>query len=169
MQKANKPEVGKSRRRFLAAGATVVAGGAAASSAKSQTRSDSGEAGLLDRLVRAQSDPGRRILLRNGIVMSMDPQTGDFEKADVLIEGKKIVAVGPNLAVPERSALLVNAAGMIVMPGFIDTHHHQYETVLRSILADGVLGPASDGPRNYMATIQEVFTPVYLPEDAYIS
>ena len=25
------------------------------------------------------------------------------------------------------------------MPGFIDGHHHQFETCLRSVLADGIL------------------------------
>ena len=41
--------------------------------------------------------PGRRYLIRGGAVMSMDPKVGDFPQADVLVEGKKIVAVGPNL------------------------------------------------------------------------
>src|SRR5438445_12053466 len=36
---------------------------------------------------------GRRVLIRGGAVMSMDPQVGDFPVADVLIEGKKIRAV----------------------------------------------------------------------------
>jgi 5-methylthioadenosine/S-adenosylhomocysteine deaminase len=151
------PERTKSRRNFLAAGVGAVAG---ASLLPAQT---------FDRLIKSQADPKRRVLLRGGIVMSLDPKVGDFESADVLIEGKKILAVGPNLAASSSSALVVDAAGMIVMPGFVDTHHHQYETVLRGILADGVLGPVSDGPRNYMATIQGVFTPIYLPEDAHIS
>jgi len=30
----------------------------------------------------------------------------------------------------------IEAANMIVMRGFIDTHHHQYETILRGIIAD---------------------------------
>jgi 5-methylthioadenosine/S-adenosylhomocysteine deaminase len=56
------------------------------------------------------------------------------------------------------------------MPGFIDTHHHQYETVLRSILADGLLGQnPADGSKTYVSVIQGIFTPAYLPEDAYIS
>src|SRR5213079_579421 len=81
--------------------------------------------------------PGRRYLIRGGSVMSMDPSVGDFPQADVLIEGKKILAVGQNIKA--SGAAVIDARGKIVMPGFIDTHHHQFETVLRSFLADGVL------------------------------
>ena len=41
--------------------------------------------------------PGRRYVLRGGSVMSMDPQVGNFAQGDVLIEGNKILDVGPNL------------------------------------------------------------------------
>src|SRR5438067_2151884 len=61
--------------------------------------------------------PGRRILIRGGSVMSMDPQVGDFPQADVLIEGKKILAVGRNLFA--GNAAEIDARGRIVMPGFI--------------------------------------------------
>jgi cytosine/adenosine deaminase-related metal-dependent hydrolase len=99
----------------------------------------------------------------------MDRQVGDFERADVLIQGKKIVSVGPNLAAPGQ-AILVNAAGMIVMPGMIDTHHHQYQTILRSILADGILPRVPMPPKNnYNSVIGGIFTPAYLPEDARIA
>jgi cytosine/adenosine deaminase-related metal-dependent hydrolase len=145
------------RRGLFKVGAALVAG-AGSSSAQS------------DRLLRSQSDPNRRILLQGGVVLSMDPKVGDFEKGDVLIEGKKIAAVGPNLAASARSAIVVNATDRIVMPGFIDTHHHQYETLLRSILADGLLGIGGDsGGKTYVSVIQGIFTPVYLPDDAYIS
>src|SRR5262245_26269772 len=77
-----------------------------------------------------------RILLKGGTVLTMDRTIGDFENADVLIEGKKIVAVQPNL---KADAQVIDASHTIVMPGFIDTHHHQYETLLRGILADGLL------------------------------
>ena len=40
---------------------------------------------------------GRRILIKGGAVMSMDPAVGNFEQGDVLIEGKRILAVGRNL------------------------------------------------------------------------
>src|SRR3981189_2659664 len=44
---------------------------------------------------------GARYLIRGGRVMTMDPSMpnkGEFAKADVLVEGKHIKAVGPNLS-----------------------------------------------------------------------
>ncbi len=114
---------------------------------------------------------GRRYVIRGGHVTSMDPAVGDFVKADVLVEGKKIVAVGPNLHA--GGAAEIDARGKIVMPGFIDTHHHQFETALRSFLANGVLindqsGSASANP-SYFEYILLTFAPVYRAEDVYIS
>jgi len=114
---------------------------------------------------------GRRYVIRGGIVMSMDPKVGNFVKADVLVEGKKILAVGPNLRAGDAGE--IDARGRIVMPGFIDTHHHQFETALRSYLPDGVLindGSASRASdRTYFERILLTFAPVYRPEDVYIS
>jgi cytosine/adenosine deaminase-related metal-dependent hydrolase len=115
--------------------------------------------------------PGRRYIIRGGSVMSMDPKVGDFPQADVLVEGKKILAVGPNLRA--GNAAEIDARGRIVMPGFIDTHHHQFETALRSFLADGILindGTGSpSGSITYYEYILQKFAPVYRPQDVYIN
>lgn len=147
------PGASVSRREFLVASPLGLAGALAAGSLQAAE-----PAGIAP----ASGAPGQRLLLKNGIVLTLDPRIGDFERADVLIEGARIAAVGPDL---EAEAITVDATGMIVMPGFIDTHHHQYQTILRSVLADGIL----TGPRSYVSEIQGVFTPVYAPEDAYIS
>jgi 5-methylthioadenosine/S-adenosylhomocysteine deaminase len=115
---------------------------------------------------------GRRYVIRGGYVMSMDPRVGDLAQGDVLVEGKKILAVGPNLK-PGSGAGVINATGRIVMPGFIDTHHHQFETALRSFLANGVLindgsGSPSANPTYYEYILLK-FAPVYRPEDVYIN
>ena len=114
---------------------------------------------------------GRRYVIRGGHVMSMDPAVGYFVEGDVLVEGKKIVAVGQNLDV--RGAARIDARGRIVMPGFIDTHHHQFETALRSFLADGLLfndgDPSGHGAINYFQYILGKFAGFYRPEDVYIS
>jgi cytosine/adenosine deaminase-related metal-dependent hydrolase len=115
--------------------------------------------------------PGRRILIRGGAVMSLDPAVGDFARADVLIEGRKIVAVGPNLSA--GGASVIDARGRIVMPGFIDTHHHLFETSLRSWLADGILindlSNTPSGNQTYFENILLRFAPVYRPQDVYIN
>ncbi len=115
--------------------------------------------------------PGTRYVVRGGSVMSMDPKVGDFARADVLVEGKKIKAIAPSINA--GSADVIDATGRIVMPGFVDTHHHQFETALRSFLADGVLindGSGSpSGSTTYFEFILLKFAPVYRPQDVYIN
>jgi 5-methylthioadenosine/S-adenosylhomocysteine deaminase len=116
--------------------------------------------------------PNRRYVIRGGSVMSMDyPNVGDFAQADVLVEGNIIVGVGPRI--PAGTADVIDATGRIVMPGFIDTHHHQFETALRSYLADGVLindgSGTPSGSTTYYEFILNKFAPVYRPQDVYIN
>jgi 5-methylthioadenosine/S-adenosylhomocysteine deaminase len=111
--------------------------------------------------VAAQSSTpiqGDRILLKGGCVLSLDPQVGDFDVADVLIEGTRIAAVGPNLT---ATATVVDASNAIVMPGFIDTHRHMWQGTLRNILPNGLL---SDYVRDILMTAR----PVMRPEDVRI-
>jgi len=146
-----------SRRRFLKSGTAGLVAGALASGA------------ALPGSLAAQNEgapagsgaSGRRVLLRGGIVLSMDPQVGDFERADVLIEGKKIAAVGPNLQA--SGAAVIDATDRIVLPGFIDTHHHHYQAILRSLIADGLLA------EDYGRVINNpgALNAFYQPEDAY--
>ena len=155
-----------SRRKFLTgAAATGVAAAGLNLFAPRPVAADDGDAPA------DSGRPGRRYVIRGGSVMSMDPHVGDFPRADVLVEGKKILAVGPNLHV--GGAAEIDARGRIVMPGFIDTHHHQFETALRSFLADGVLindGSGSpSGSTTYFEFILLKFAPVYRPQDVYIN
>jgi len=103
----------------------------------------------------AVPDGRRRVLLKGGVVLSLDPKVGDFEQADVLIEGKTIAAVGPNLNAGD--ALVVDCKGTIVMPGFITTHHHQYETLQRSLIPDGLLQGAWP-QESYGSAVQNIWT-----------
>jgi len=155
---------GSSRRQFLALGASAL-GAAAATLAPASALGALEQAGL----PQATGTSHRRYLLKGGAVLSMDPNVGDFARGDVLIEGKKIVAVGADLQA--SGATVVDAAGTVVMPGFIDTHHHQYETALRSFLADGLLAPDGlpHGEKNYLDYILGLLTPVFRPEDAFVA
>jgi cytosine/adenosine deaminase-related metal-dependent hydrolase len=48
----------------------------------------------------------------------------------VLIEGRTIAAVGR--AVPVGDAEVIDASGMLVLPGFVDTHRHTWQSVVRA-------------------------------------
>jgi 5-methylthioadenosine/S-adenosylhomocysteine deaminase len=104
-----------------------------------------------------------RVLLKGGCVLSFDPRLGDFDKADVLIEGRKIAAVGRDLG-GAGGASVIDAAGTIVLPGFVDTHHHLYQALLRNIQGNGLLADyfrdIANGPKSA--------TPFYRPQDVYI-
>ena len=97
--------------------------------------------------------------------MTMDHENpkdvGDFAQADVLIEGNKILDVGPNLN--GGGAAVIDVSGRIVMPGFIDTHHHQFETALRSFLADGVLINDGSGSPSGSTTYYEYILHKFAP------
>jgi 5-methylthioadenosine/S-adenosylhomocysteine deaminase len=108
----------------------------------------------------AANAPGR-VLLKGGCVLTFDQKLGDFDEADVLVGGKKILAVGRNLGVSD--AAIIDASGTIVLPGFIDTHHHLYQALFRNVQANGLLvdyfRDISNGPK--------ALTQYYRPQDAY--
>lgn len=120
-------------------------------------------------LPKGLGEPGRRTLLKGGIILSMDGAVGNFAIGDVLIEGSKIKAVGPSLEADD--AAVIDATGKIVIPGFVDTHHHQFETALRSQLGNAIL--INDGrpesANNYYESVLQKFSMAYRPEDVYIN
>lgn len=98
-----------------------------------------------------------RYLFKNGLVLTMDPALGDFERADVLVEGRRIVAVRPDIT---AEATVIDASDRIVLPGFCDTHHHFYQSALRNILGNGLL-------EDYFRDIVAKATPLFRAQDAY--
>ena len=106
--------------------------------------------------------PSERKLIRGGTVLSLDPELGDLTTGDVLIEGDRIVAVGPGLANGEVE--VIDASGMIVMPGFVDSHRHIWEGLLRNIGTDVPL----EGRSSYISFVLHKLAPAFRPEDAYV-
>ncbi|HSJ43999.1 MAG TPA: amidohydrolase family protein [Euzebyales bacterium] len=103
---------------------------------------------------------GDRIVVRDGFVMTMDPDLGDLPRADVLIEDGAIAAVGPDLGAEE--AEVIEATGCIVMPGFIDSHRHTWEAAIRGCAPDATLD-------DYFGAVLDSFAPHYRAEDVYNS
>jgi 5-methylthioadenosine/S-adenosylhomocysteine deaminase len=98
-------------------------------------------------------------LIRGGTILSMDASIGDLPRGDVLIEDDKIVAVEREIS---ADAEVIDAAGDIVIPGFVDTHRHTWETAIRGCAPDATLD-------DYFVEVLDTFAPVYRPEDVHAS
>ncbi len=103
----------------------------------------------------------RRILIKGAVILTLDKQVGDFANGDMLIEDGKIREVRPNIDVSAETVAVVDGTNRIVIPGFVDTHSHSYQGLLRGILIDGLLEP------DYNRDVQRTLSPVYQTTDAY--
>ena len=74
------------------------------------------------------------LLIRNGYVLTMDAAAGDIAGGDVHIRGGAIAAVGRGLSAP--GAEIIDGTGMLVLPGFVETHWHIWTALLRSLAGD---------------------------------
>ena len=73
-------------------------------------------------------------VIRSAYVMTMDQTLGDIPRGDVSVKNGAIVAVGSGLKAGGAEA--IDGRDMIVLPGFVDTHWHMWNTLLRSMAGD---------------------------------
>ncbi|MEU0938611.1 amidohydrolase family protein [Embleya sp. NPDC005971] len=106
----------------------------------------------------ATSPSPTRLLLRGGTVVDTDPHVTARPDTDVLIKRGTIVAVGPSLSA--EGAEVVDARDRIVLPGFVDTHRHVWQSVLRAVAVDSDLG-------DYLGRVLGRLSPAMRPEDVY--
>ncbi|MGW6901092.1 amidohydrolase family protein [Streptomyces sp. NPDC054919] len=121
---------------------------------------DTTSAAVLEQLRRQSAAPQRRILFTGATIVTMDPDLGVLDRGDLLVEGDTITAVGTGLSAED--AVVVDATGAILAPGFVDTHRHAWETQLRRIMPD------IDDLGGYVMTTLAGYATVYRPEDMYI-
>ncbi len=67
------------------------------------------------------SKTGGNVLIKDAIVLTVTK--GSLPKASILVKDGKIAAVGADLAAPE-GVKVIDAKGLVVMPGIIDSHSH---------------------------------------------
>ncbi|MEJ3658717.1 amidohydrolase family protein [Actinomycetes bacterium KLBMP 9759] len=75
-----------------------------------------------------------KLLIRGGCVIDTEPHTTVHRATDVLVEDGRITAVGPDL--DATGADVLDATDRIVLPGFVDTHRHGWQSILRAVAMD---------------------------------
>lgn len=100
-----------------------------------------------------------RTLIRCGWIVTLDPALGELRDAEILIEHGRIIAIGHRLAADAEE--VVDATGMIAMPGLVDAHVHLWQAGLRAIGSEW-LGP------DYHGTMHANLATRYGAEDNYV-
>lgn len=77
-----------------------------------------------------------RIVIQGGRVIDTEPAPHVRDGMDVLVDGDRIAAVGPDLAATAPDAEVVDATGRIVLPGLVDTHRHTWQAAIRGVAYD---------------------------------
>ncbi|GAB7192122.1 amidohydrolase family protein [Kineococcus sp. NUM-3379] len=109
---------------------------------------------------RSSEEP---LLFTGATVVTMDPALGVLDDADLLVRGERIEAVGPGLAGSPAAAgaVVVDATGSILAPGFVDTHRHAWEAQLRRSTPD------VDDLGAYVVSTLAGIAPAYGPDDVH--
>ncbi|MFG1667747.1 amidohydrolase family protein [Streptomyces sp. Y7] len=103
--------------------------------------------------------PGRPILIRRATVVTVDPSGDVLPETDVLVRGTSIAAVGRDLPAPADAAV-IDASGSLLLPGFVDTHRHMWQSAFRGVGADWTIS-------NYLEWMILKWGPLFRPEDIY--
>lgn len=101
-----------------------------------------------------------RLLIKGGSIVSMDPAIKDLPCGDVLVENGRIAEIAP--ALTADNAEIVDAAGMIVLPGLINAHVHTWQSALRGIAGDWTVD-------KYMQAMHGGLAGHFTPEDVHIA
>ena len=99
-------------------------------------------------------------LIQGGTIVSLDPDVGELDDGDVLIEDGEIVEIGRGLSA--SNAEVIDASDHLVLPGFVDSHIHLAQTQVRGIAGDwSLMG-------EYFEHMLGNITGLYRPEDMYL-
>ncbi len=101
----------------------------------------------------------KRVLIRCGWLVTLDPAVGDFRNGELLFSGDRIEAVGRNLGATADET--IDAGDKIVMPGLVNAHMHTWETALRGIGAEWMTA-------DYLRHMHLNLATRYRPEDNYL-
>jgi cytosine/adenosine deaminase-related metal-dependent hydrolase len=74
----------------------------------------------------------RKILKNISFIVTFNDRDETFENYDIMIEGPQIVKIEKGIKA-EADTEVIDCTGLTALPGFVNTHHHLYQTLFRGI------------------------------------
>ncbi|GGM62383.1 cytosine/adenosine deaminase-related metal-dependent hydrolase [Halarchaeum rubridurum] len=142
-------KAGVSRRSYLKAGAAGLASLSFATGAAAGQEADA----------PGTANAGGATLIKGGTVVTVDPDHGVYDTADVLVRGGEIRRIEPNISAP--GADVIDASDAIVVPGFVNAHLHTWESGVRGVAGNWTF-------MEYLEKMLGNISSHYRPEDAYL-
>ncbi|MBS0452638.1 MAG: amidohydrolase family protein [Proteobacteria bacterium] len=84
----------------------------------------------------ASTLPHPSLLIRNAHVLTLDDVGHEWPRADIVIEGGRIAAIGPDAGRdwPRPFGRVIDAEGQLAMPGLINAHFHSPGNLMKGML-----------------------------------
>ena len=101
------------------------------------------------------------LLTHADLLVTMDAERRRVADGGLFIRDNAIVQAGPTAELPETADSVIDARGMIILPGLVNTHHHLYQTLTRCIAQDSVLF-------DWLVTLYPIWARL-TPEAVYVS
>jgi 5-methylthioadenosine/S-adenosylhomocysteine deaminase len=102
-----------------------------------------------------------RTLFQSGSIVTMDDNVSNLSTGDLLVQGDRIEAIAPHI--PAEDVEVTDATGHIILPGFIDAHHHVWLGVMRRLM------PNLTDIYAYFDLVSEKIDSKYRPLDTELS
>lgn len=75
----------------------------------------------------------KKILLKNiRQIVTFNDRDEVFENTGILMEGPKIISIDKKIEA-DKDTEVIDCTGLVALPGFVNTHHHLYQTLFRGI------------------------------------
>jgi 8-oxoguanine deaminase len=102
------------------------------------------------------------LLVRHAdLLVTMDAGRRVIPDGGLFVRENAVDQVGPTVDLPESADRVIDARGMIVLPGLVNTHHHLYQTLTRCVAQDNVLF-------DWLVTLYPIWARL-TPEAVYVS
>lgn len=105
------------------------------------------------------------VLIKNAIVVTVNKDREVIFDGAIAIKKDKIVDIGKTASILEKyecAKKLIDADGKIIFPGFINTHNHLFQTLLKGLGDDMVL-------KDWLATMTFPAAKYISKEDTYVA